>query len=144
VSLLHYSSDEFQRYSGGHGLLLAVPLSVVTLFCFGYVMMQPAKITTKASSSHTAQPALLTGQTLPPITSPYYLQSTPPTTLETVPTVSTQAVSAVTNQSATGSGQASAAANSAAANGQSSKQDNSAPKSDLTETLTKTLNKLLR
>lgn len=90
-----YSSINIYKKMNQHSVIVALPLVVVTAFCFSYVLMQtPQRLKNNEASATSSKPSILTGTPLPEIKSGS-IESTSISPLEPSPT--SQATSSTVN-----------------------------------------------
>lgn len=69
--MFNYFSANIKRKISSHSVMVALPLSIITVFCFSYVIMQPSKTLKKdEGTAASKRPSLFTGKALPEIKSP--------------------------------------------------------------------------
>jgi hypothetical protein len=81
-NLLKYFPSNIKNKISSHSVVVILPLTVITVFCFSYVLMQPAQNLNQGSAA-SKRPSLLTGKAVPEIQSTQLTQDQKLTTDDT-------------------------------------------------------------
>jgi hypothetical protein len=66
--LLNISPSQIRKKLGSHSVIVALPLAIITIFCFSYVLMQtPKALKNNETTAASKRPSLFTGKALPQI-----------------------------------------------------------------------------